>query len=263
MPLPSLYIKHNVTLYNQGEMQSDSALIVSEIPLTVFLNDTELATLICSPGGYKELSVGFLLSEGLVQSPSDIKEITYREEEGLLWVQTSSPVPQMENFLHRHITSCCGKGRAALYFVNDARQLQPVRSTSRFTAPHLLHLMSLLDKKSVTFRLTGGVHCAALADSKDLLVMYEDIGRHNAVDKVIGHAFLSRITSDGKCLLLSGRISSEILIKAARSGIPLVVSRSAPTQLAVELADQLGITVVGFARDQRLNVYSHTEKVIP
>lgn len=256
-------VKRDITVYNQGKMQSDSALIVSEIPLTVFLNDTELATLICSPGGYKELAVGFLLSEGLVQSPSDIKEITCREEEGLLWMQTSFPVPQTENFLRRHIASCCGKGRAALYFVNDARQLQPVRSSSRFAAPHLLHLMSLLDEKSVTFRLTGGVHCAALADSKDLLGMYEDIGRHNAVDKVIGHTFLSRIAPDDKCLLLSGRVSSEILIKAARSGVPLVVSRSAPTLLAVELADQLGIAVVGFARGQRLNVYSHAEKVIP
>jgi len=230
--------------------------------MTVFLNDTELATLICSPGSHEELAAGFLLSEGLVRFPSDIKEIAFHEEDGLLWVETTCPVPEAENFLRRQIASCCGKGRAAPYFINDARQLQPVQSASRFAAPDLLRLIGLLEEKSASFRLTGGVHSAALADSTDLLVMYEDIGRHNAVDKVLGYAFLNRIVTGDKCLLLSGRVSSEILIKAARMGLPLVVSRSAPTLLAVELADQYGVALVGFARGERLSVYSHEEKVM-
>lgn len=104
------------------------------------------------------------------------------------------------------------------------------------------------------------MHSAALADEKGLLVMYGDIGRHYALDKVMGYAFLNRITTNDKCLLLSGRISSEILIKAARTGLPLVVSRSAPTFLAVELADQYNVTLVGFARGERLSVYSHEER---
>lgn len=261
MTLPSLYMKRNITIFDRDGMQSGSALIVSEMPLTIFLNDVELATLICSPGACEELAVGFLLSEGLVQSPADIREITCCEE-GLLRVRTNSPVPLGETFLRRHIAGCCGKGRAALYFVNDAHQLKPVQSLHVFAAPHLLRLMGLLEEKSATFHLTGGVHCAALADGRNLLVMYEDIGRHNAVDKVLGHAFLRRIAPADKCLLLSGRISSEIITKAARSGIPLVVSRSAPTLLAVDLAEQLGIALVGFARGQRLNVYSHGENVV-
>lgn len=258
----SLYTKRNITIFDRSGMQSGSALIVSEMPLTIFLNDVELVTLTCSPGAGEELAAGFLLSEGLVQSPADIREITCCEEEGLLRVRTNSPVFPGENFLRRHIAVCCGKGRAAPYIASDALRLQPVQSSNVFAAPHLLQLMVLLDEKSATFRLTGGVHCAALADGRDLLVMYEDIGRHNAVDKVLGHAFLRRIAPADKCLLLSGRISSEIIIKAVRSGIPLVVSRSAPTLLAVDLAEQLGIALVGFARGQRLNVYSHKEKVV-
>ncbi|SHE93324.1 FdhD protein [Desulfofundulus australicus DSM 11792] len=190
MTLLFLYGKRNITIFDRNGMQSGSALIVSEMPLTIFLNDVELATLTCSPGACEELAVGFLLSEGLVQNPADIREITCREEDGLLWVQTDSPVPQMENFLRRHIASCCGKSRAALYFVNDAYQLKPVQSKHVFAAPHILRLMGLLEEKSATFHLTGGVHCAALADGRNLLVMFEDIGRHNAVDKVLGHAFL-------------------------------------------------------------------------
>ncbi len=125
----------------------------------------------------------------------------------------------------------------------------------------LLHLIGLLEEESTTFRKTGGVHSAALGDSKGMLVRYEDIGRHNAVDRILGYAFLNRIDPKDKCLLLSGRISSEILIKAAHYGIPVVVSRSAPTFLAVELADEFNLAVVGFARGERLTVYSHPERV--
>lgn len=257
-----IYKEHGIVTYNRGKKQSDSAFIVNEIPLTVYLNDSELATLICSPGGHNELAAGFLLSEGLVREPTDIKDIAFNEEDGLLWVETNRPVPEAENFLRRQIASCCGKGRALLYFVNDARQLEPVQSMYQFTAPDILRLIGLLEESSASFRLTGGVHSAALADEKDLLVMHEDIGRHNAVDKVLGYAFLNRINTNDKCLLLSGRVSSEILIKAARTGLPLVVSRSAPTFLAVDLADQYNVTLVGFARGERLSVYSHEERII-
>ena len=103
---------------------------------------------------------------------------------------------------------------------------------------------------------------ARLWQIENMFVMYEDIGRHNAVDRVLGYAFLNRIDTSDKILLLSGRISSEILIKAARRGVPLVVSRSAPTKLALELADQFGVTVVGFARGERFSIYSHKERII-
>lgn len=256
-----LYSERAVKTYNRGSVQAANEPVVLEIPVTVYVNDTELATLICSPGGYRELAVGFLLSEGMLRELSEIKDITFNEQDGLLWVETSEPVPQVENFLRRQIASCCGKGRAALYYVNDARSLKPVQSSCVFTAGHLLHLIGLLEERSTTFHKTGGVHSAALGDSQGMLVMHEDIGRHNAVDKVMGHLFLNRLDPADKCLLLSGRISSEILIKAAHNGIPVIVSRSAPTYLAVELADEFNITLVGFARGERLTVYSQMERV--
>jgi len=262
MPEPAISKNREITVYNHGNIEYIEDAVVQETPLTLFLNHVELATMICSPGGYKELGVGFLLTEGLVQNSSDILEISCREEDGLLWIETSSPVPQTSNFLRRHIASCCGKSRAGLYFINDARQLKPIQSNASFTAAHLLKMINQLEDKSLTFQRTGGVHSAALADSTGMLCMYEDIGRHNAVDKVLGHALLNGISTDDKCLLLSGRIASEILIKAARANIPLVLSRSAPTGLTIELADEMNITVVGFARGQRFSIYSHQEKVI-
>lgn len=261
MVMSSIYTRYDIVMYDQGEMRNVSAMIVNEVPLTLYLNDMELATLVCSPAGYRELGVGFLATEGLITSSSDIREISCQEDEGLLWIQTNSPVPQAENFLRRQIASCCGKGRALLYFVNDARQLQLVESAARFAAAGISKLMSALDEKSATFRATGGVHSAGLGSGRDLAVMYEDIGRHNAVDKVLGYTLLNRLDTSDKCLLLTGRVSSEILIKAARLSIPLVVSRAAPTMLAVELASELGITLVGFARGQSLSIYSHGERI--
>lgn len=255
------YKQREIINYNRGTVSTIEDPVVEEIPLTLFLNQVELATMVCSPGGFKELGVGFLLTEGLIQKPADIISMTLREEEGLLWIETSNPIPQTGTFLRRHMASCCGKSRAGLYFINDARQLKPLESDALYTAEQLLQYINTLEIRSASFQKTGGVHSSALADHSGILCMYEDIGRHNAVDKVLGYAFLNEISTDDKCLLLSGRIASEILIKAARANIPVVLSRSAPTGLTVDLADDLNITVVGFARGERFNIYTHPERV--
>lgn len=262
MALPKISVNKKIVAYDDGKVETREDPVVSEQPLTVFVNHVELATMICSPGGLEELAVGFLLSEGLIQDPSDITDMSSREEDGLLWIETREPVPNTVNFLRRHMASCCGKGRAGLYFINDARQLVPVESSLEIGVEHLTALIGLLEKESGTFRRTGGVHSAALGSESGLIKMYEDIGRHNAVDKVLGHAFLNRIATQDKCLLLSGRVASEILIKAARRDVPLILSRSAPTELTIDLAEDLNICVVGFARGRKLNIYSHPERVL-
>ncbi|NLW91961.1 MAG: formate dehydrogenase accessory sulfurtransferase FdhD [Syntrophomonadaceae bacterium] len=257
-----LTVKRKADVYERGQVVNKEVSVVCEEPLTVFLNNAELATMICSPSAYQELTVGFLISEGLLQKPEDLVEIRLQEEMGVIWVETAEPVPQTANFLRRNIASCCGKGRAGLYFINDAQQLEAVKSAKQFKAEDLVHLISLLDKGSDIFKLTGGVHSAALGDEKGLVAMYEDIGRHNAVDKVLGHAFLNRVDTSSKCLILSGRIASEILIKGARANIPLILSRSAPTELTLKLAEELEISVVGFARGEKLTIYTNPERVI-
>ncbi|PKM76203.1 MAG: formate dehydrogenase family accessory protein FdhD [Firmicutes bacterium HGW-Firmicutes-15] len=260
---PGLCQERRVGMYRDGKMQMVSDVLVVEKPLSIFFNDTEIATLVCSPEALKELGVGFLISEGLLHSFADIKELSCNEEEGLLWVRSNYPEGCREIRNSRHVNTCNGKGQAGLPNCNEIEPVPLVRTTSPCTAAQLLHLISLLEEKSVTFRRTGGVHSAALADSNGLLARYEDVGRHNAVDKSLGFALLNQVDPDDKILVLSGRIASEILLKAARSRIPLVLSRSAPTYLAVELANKLGITVVGFARGEQLNVYSYMERVLP
>lgn len=251
-----------IMTYSKGKLEADRTFLVSEVSLTVFLNNNELVTLICSPAAYEELAAGYLLAEGFVRDSSDIKGIDCRGDEEIIRVQTASQELETASCSRRCITSCGGKSRPVMYPVGDIGDLKPVSSPSKFPAPHIVRMAELLEEKSGTFRLTGGVHSAALADSTGLLVMYEDIGRHNAVDKVFGYSLLNNIPPHDKCLLFSGRVSSEILIKCARRGIPLIVARNAPTQLAVEMADKLGITVIGFARGQRFGIYTHPDRVM-
>ncbi|CFX88232.1 Formate dehydrogenase, subunit FdhD [Syntrophomonas zehnderi OL-4] len=257
-----LYVNREILMFNGENVEIKEASVVTEKPLTVFLNHNELATLICSPGGLKELTVGFLLSEGLLKARSQIEDIRLREEDGLVWIETYEPIAQTDNFLRRHIASCCGKGRAGLYFINDARQLQPVKSDWLLPFKQIQVLMAELEQRAESFRLTGGVHSAVLADESGIIIHYDDIGRHNAVDKVLGYAFLNDLPTFNKCLLLSGRVASEILIKAARGNIPVILSRAAPTELTLELAEELNLCVVGFARGNRFSIYTHPEKIL-
>lgn len=258
--LSKLCNKREILKYSAGKKDLVEVLVVRENPLTIFVNDIELVTVVCSPEGLEELGVGFLVSEGLITKPADILNIVCRKEEGILIIKTRFPLPQTNSFLRRNIASCCGKGRASFYFINDARQIYPVESEYNFDLQELIKQMENLEKNSEVFRLTGGVHSAALAN-ETFFVMYEDIGRHNAVDKLIGYTFLNAIKLKDKCLILSGRVSSEIIIKAARAQIPLILSRSAPTELALSFAEDLNITVIGFARQGKLNIYTHPQRV--
>lgn len=262
MSEPALFKLRKIIQYNNGTVEQIEDAVVQENPLTVFLNHEELATMVCSPGGYNELAVGLLLSEGLVHQPEDILEIAYNEEEGIMWIETSVPGSKSGTYLNRHTAGYYGKKRGGQHAIEEIRALQPAPSATRFQGAHLLDLINNLEQEAVTFKRTGGVHSAALADQSGFLCRYEDIGRHNAVDKVLGYAFINRITTNDKCLLLSGRVASEILLKAARADIPLVLSRSAPTGLTIDLAEEMNITVVGFARGQRYSIYSHPERVI-
>lgn len=257
-----IYLKRPIFAYKRGKIKQTKDFIVKEFPLTLFVNDYELITTVCSPENLRELGIGFLWSEGFIQSYFDISSMEFQEE-GLLNVKIKNDIAiNFNSFLRRSIASCCGKGRASLYFINDARQLKPIESSALFKLSDCHEQIATLEEKSDTFFLSGGVHSAALADLNSLLFRHEDIGRHNAVDKVLGSIILNQIDTKDKSLVLTGRISSEIIIKAARAKIPIVCSKAAPTELAIELAEELNITIIGFIRGEKSNIYSHHEKII-
>ncbi|MCL6638272.1 MAG: formate dehydrogenase accessory sulfurtransferase FdhD [Firmicutes bacterium] len=238
--------------------QSTTDMVVLERTVTIYLNGSALTRLVCSPVQLAELAAGFLYVEGILRERADLGKIVVKEDDGSIWVETAGPVE--ETFLARKAFAICGGG-AAGGSASGLREIRPVNAALTVTAAEVLNLSNRLEEVPVLFTSTGGAHVAALARPGEMLLLYEDIGRHNAVDKLIGRCFLDGIPAGDKLLIFSGRVFSEILIKAAKLGVPIIVSRGAPTDLALALAAELGVTVIGFARGERMNVYTHRERI--
>ncbi|MFT9497153.1 formate dehydrogenase accessory sulfurtransferase FdhD [Anaerosolibacter sp.] len=254
-------MKTQIARFQNGHLEYIEDLVVMEQPATIFINREEMVTLLCSPMGFEYLGVGFLVGEGLIKKREDLSSIKVSSDTGLIYLETKNQNEIAKIlFGKRMITTGCGKG-TSFYHAMDSFQCRKIDSNVCISAGSLKMLMEKFHQSSVIYRTTGGVHGACLSDGKDMLFFHEDIGRHNAVDKVIGEAFLKKYDLNDKILVTSGRISSEILIKAGRVGIPMVLSRSAPTGLSVELAKKLGITLIGFARGNRMNVYSEHHRI--
>jgi FdhD protein len=260
--LPS--VPYNVRKVKEAGYFDQTDLIVREKAITIYVNFEELATVVCSPSYLVYMAVGFLCSEGILRNRQDLKDITVEEDKGLVYVEVNEYEQKLAGkvFLKRYITPCCGRSRASFYFSTDALLCKTVVSDVRIPASKVRSLAEELEERSKLFRRTGGVHSAALAVDDEILIFQEDIGRHNTLDKIMGQCFLDEIPFDDKVIIFSGRVSSEILLKAAKMGVPILVSRSAPTDLALNLAEDLGITVVGFARGEKFNIYTHRQRVL-
>ncbi len=248
-----------VTEQARGEVED---IVVTEFPLTIFLNSQELVTLLCSPTNLKYLAVGFLLSEGLILGKDDIKNIVVDSQRGIVRVQTADDKELANELLFKRlITSGCGRG-ASFYNIADAQGKVRVESQIRISAVEVFALVKEFQHHSRIYRTTGGVHSAALCDKKNILVFNEDIGRHNAIDKIFGECILNDIPTEDRIIITSGRVSSEILLKVNKRGIPVLVSKSAPTSLGVRLAADLGVTLIGFVRGKRMNVYANDWRIV-
>jgi FdhD protein len=253
--------KVSILKYTEAGSSSGEDVVARESPLTVILNNRELVTLLCSPVDLRYLAVGFLFSEGLLKSKDDIKKIMVDDRRGVVRVETEGNQELASDALFkRFITSGCGRG-ASFYNAVDALDQAKVESQVNVSTLEVLALVKEFQQRSQLYRATGGVHSAALSDTKSIIVFGEDIGRHNAVDKIFGQCILNGLATDGHMIITSGRISSEILLKVARRSIPIIVSKSAPTNLGVRLADNLGVTLIGFVRGKRMNVYTHAERI--
>lgn len=233
-------------------------LVTTEFPLTIILNNRELVTLLCSPSELDYLAVGFLSSEGLLKGKDDIKKVLIDDAKGVVRVETREE-KELADLFKRFITSGCGRG-ASFYSAADIQQAK-IESKITVSAAEIFSLVKEFQHRSLTYRATGGVHSAALCDTKSILLFSEDIGRHNAVDKIFGRCIMQGMPTDNQIILTSGRISSEILFKVAKRNIPVLVSISAPTNLGVKLAADLGITLIGFVRGEKMNAYANSWRI--
>ena len=239
--------------YSDEGWERSTTCVPGETELTISVNGKELVTVLCTATKLNCLVLGFLYAEGIISGTGDVTTMRVCDEESLAEVKLSKA--EFELPALRRLTSGCGGGAA---FVTSG---QKVESDLKVTPGELLTLMQKFQKQMELYRICGGVHSSALADRDHLLVVAEDIGRHNTLDKIQGECLLRRLSTRDGVLLTTGRVSSEMLLKAATMQVPVVVSRSSPTDRAISLAVDLGIALVGYARGSRLTVYSHPERL--
>jgi FdhD protein len=254
--------------WNAGRTTRHDDQIAREEPLEIRVRGRSVAVTMRTPGHDAELAAGFLLTEGIIQKRRDVVEIAPCLEgeapENTLNVFLAPAVAVNFDQLTRHVfaTSSCGLcGKASIEAVHQ--HFPPLDSRVRMKPVTLACLPKKMRAAQETFAQTGGLHAAAIFDTRGrMLVLREDIGRHNAVDKVVGHGFLrGRLPFDRHALMVSGRASFEILQKALAAGIPVVAAVSAPSSLAVEFARESGQTLIGFLRGETMNIYSHPERI--
>jgi formate dehydrogenase family accessory protein FdhD len=236
--------------------------VVQEVPLTIHYNREEIATLLCSPSQTEELVYGFLLNEGFIRFPEDVYEIRHDPADHLIWVEGKPCHLQKELMSKRFVSACCGKSRASFCFANDALMVKPLTSTLKIPLQEAYSYSAFLQSHLPLFQSTGGVHSGGVGDKGKVLLTSYDIGRHNVFDKLNGSAFRSGLSLENYVIFFSGRVSSEILLKVAKMNVSILIARGAPTDLALTQAAALNITVVGFAREQRLNIYTCPERII-
>jgi len=230
-----------------------SGHLPSEMALAIYVNRQELVTILCTPTKLNCLVLGFLYAEGIISGISDVAKMRVCEEDSLAEVMLSNPEYELPR--QRTLTSGCGGG------TTYKTQGQTIESDLVATPKEVLSLVKQLQEQMALYRLCGGVHASALSDTKNLLVVAEDIGRHNTLDKIQGECLLKGLSTKDRLLLSTGRLSSEMLLKAAKMQVPVVVSRHSPTGSAVSLAYDLGISLVGHAHGNSLSVYSHPERL--
>ncbi len=254
-----------------GTAVSRPDTLAGEEPLEIRVGKRPLAVTMRTPGHDLELTLGFLLTEGIIRGPEDVRTAqlcagdnapnTYNVVDVVL--AEGVPLPEVDPTRNFYTTSSCGVcGKASIDAVRT-KSVRPVADDAITVAASVLAtLPDALRHAQRTFATTGGLHAAGLFTSTgELLVVREDIGRHNAVDKVIGWSMHESRPLAGHVLLVSGRASFELTQKASMAGIPILAAVSAPSSLAVELADEVGITIVGFLRGSTMNVYTRPERV--
>ncbi len=250
--------------WHTGEAINSEDWVAREVPLQIVIDGRSLAVVMRTPGEDEKLVMGFLITEGIIQNPSQVSRIDLeaRENHALVFLADDHVIDWER--LTRHLFSASSCGLCGKATIEAIMQTHPAISSDLKISPKiLLHAPDTLRDAQRTFASTGGLHASGLFDAEGkLLLLHEDIGRHNALDKVIGQGFLDEVDFSQSFLLLSGRISFELMQKSLAAGIPIVAGISAPSSLAVEFAQDSEQTLIGFLRPPTFNLYAHSGRML-
>jgi len=236
-------------VYGDGREEQRDDVVAEDVPVCLFVNGEPYRTLIASPGMVEELAVGHLYTEGVVSSLGDVVELTVKPNRVDVSLGKEIDPLEAQMATYRLLTTACGD---ASFSGSNLRRVTPGVG---FDPALIRTLVRSLNDRSSVFKATGGTHSAILhAESSDFFA--EDVGRHNALDKVIGAGLMNGADFSGCVLGSSGRLAGEMVLKAARAGIPVVFSVSAPLLSGIRVAKEAGITLIGFVRGNRMNLYT-------
>ncbi len=255
MNTPRKEIEYDKYEFKKWEHRDSETIVETPVSLTV--NGEVWITFMCTPVDLEALAVGFLYNEGIVENMDEVADVRLCEHGDNVDVWLNHPAEQPTSW--RRTSGCTGGVTAVdllakpnVSFSSDRLKVQP-EAVGR--------LVEMLFESQELYRDTGGVHTSALSDGSKILVSAEDIGRHNTLDKIAGLCLMNHIWPETRILITTGRISSEMLQKAAQLDAPILISRTSPSSLSIEMAERYGITLIGYARRHRFNVYSNGQRV--
>ena len=240
--------------YSEGKWQPQVAQVPLEQAVTLIVNGKPWTDMLCTPAMIAEMAVGFLYNERLIDYAEDITRVHVCDTGDFVEVDAAYPIARPTSWVK---TTGCGGGQTAQRLENSKKpQLHEVTLTAGAVSKLLASFMQTQDAQTSS----RGVHCSALSDGESILVLADDIGRHNTLDKLMGFILLKQPTLQPSVLLTTGRISSEMLQKSARIGVSVVISMTSPNSVTVDLAQDWGMTLIGYTRGSRFNVYTHPER---
>lgn len=252
-----------ITEYGPNGPQQLQIEAIREVPLTIYLNDREVVTLLCSGKHPRHLAVGFLKSDALLTDPSQLLDVDVRDEDGRITARVRvrhDPFAQGRE-IQRSITSGCGKGTNFDRNVATISKRR-VASNLKVTPAQILALAGELKRRSTLYGRTRGCHNSSLCTPDEMLLFREDIGRHNAIDMIVGECFLEGVPTEDKMIVSTGRVASEILLKTVRIGVSVLASTAVATSFSVELARRIGLTLIGNIKADSFWVYNDPGRIV-
>lgn len=234
----------------------DAETIV-ETPVSLTVNGEVWLTFMCTPVDLEAMAVGFLYNEGIIEKMTEVADVRVCEHGDNVDVWLNQKVEQPKSWRR---TSGCSGGLTAVETLARV-DVTFNRAEPTFNPETIGSLVEMLFVSQELYRETGGVHTSALSDGEKIVFSAEDIGRHNTLDKIAGKCVMNNVFPETRILISTGRISSEMLQKAARLGAPIIISRTSPSSLSIEMAELYGITLIGYARRHRFNVYSNKQRI--
>jgi len=240
-----------------GKTESVQGSTITETPVSLTLNGEVWTTFMCTPVHLEAMMVGFLFNEGVIDSMDEVADIRICEHGDNVDVWLTHNAPRPDSWTR---TSGCAGGVTAVDSIRKPRSVA-VSDAMILSPKQIRALVDLLFESQQLYRETGGVHTSALSDGDRVILSAEDIGRHNTLDKIAGLYLLEKPRLGKKVLITTGRISSEMLQKAVRLGAGVLISRTSPSSLSIELAEKWGITLIGYARRNRFNIYANNHRI--